>query len=501
MDGLLHGIAVATQWGNLLSCLIGVFVGTLIGVLPGVGPTATISMLLPLTIGLDPVSAIITIAGIYYGAQYGGSTTAILVNIPGEASSVITCLDGYQMAQQGRAGVAIGIAAIGSFIAGTLGAFGIALVSEPLVSFALRFGPPEYFMLMLLGFAVLLVLSRGSFSKSMIMISLGLFLGMVGQDVVTGEERFTFGLLELTDGISIVTLTMGLFGLSEVLLNLEQLAQRSITRLPIGRLLPNLEDWRQSRGAIARGSVLGFFIGVLPGGGAALASFISYTLEKHLSREPERFGRGAIEGVAGPESANNAGAAGSFIPLLTLGLPGNPATAILLGGFILYGVTPGPLLVQNHPEVFWGVIASMYVGNILLLLLNLPLVGVWVRLLRVPYRWLFPLLILFMIIGSYSVARSSFDLTLLLAFGLLGYLLKKLDFDATPLVLAFVLGDKIEVSLRQSLMMGHGSPAILVDRPIALALLVLVLIVAALPLLGAAGDLLRTAKAVNAPDE
>jgi len=497
MEGLLAGFVTILQPTNIFFCFVGALVGTIIGVLPGLGPTATIAMLLPLTVGLDPVTAIIMIAGIYYGASYGGSTTAILVNIPGEAQSVVTCIDGYKMAMKGRAGPAIGIAAIGSFIAGTLGAILIGLASMPLIKFAIRFGPPEYFALMLLGFVVLLVLSKGSVVKSLIMIFTGLLLSTVGQDVITGQARYSFDIPELADGISIVTIAMGLFGMGEVLFNLEDLSRREVQRIPLRHLFPNREDWRLSAMPIARGSVLGFLVGLLPGGGATLASFVSYALEKKVSKHPERFGHGAIEGVAGPEAANNAGAAGSFIPLLTFGLPGNPVTAILLGALILYGVTPGPLMIQTNPAIFWGVIASMYVGNVILLLLNLPLVGVWVQLLRVPYRYLFPPLVLFMIVGSYSINNSVFDVGALLAFGVIGYALRKLDFDSAPLILAFVLGGPIETNLRQSLMMGHGSWLVLLERPISLTILAAALAIAVLPLFGAVRGRLREVRAAN----
>ncbi len=497
MDGLLAGFATVLQPLNIAFCFLGALIGTLIGVLPGLGPTATIAMLLPLTVGLDPVSGIIMIAGIYYGASYGGSTTAILVNIPGEAQSVVTCIDGYRMARQGRAGPALGISALGSFIAGTIGAVAIAFVSMPLVNFAVRFGPPEYFALMLLGFIVLLVLARGSVVKSLIMILAGLFLATIGQDVVTGQPRFTFGLPELTDGVGVVIVAMGIFGMGEVLTNLERLSQRSAEPVPITRLMPSRADWRASAGPIARGSVLGFLVGLLPGGGATLASFVSYTLEKRISRTPERFGKGAIEGVAGPEAANNAGAAGSFIPLLTLGLPGNPVTAVLLGALILYGVSPGPLMIQSRPDIFWGVVASMYVGNVMLLVLNLPLIGLWVQLLRIPYRVLYASLIMFMIVGVYSLGSSVFDVGLLFVFGLVGYGLRKLDFDTAPLILAFVLGGPIELNLRQTLMLGRGSWDYLLGRPIALTILGLALLIAVLPLFGAIRRRLRPVRAAN----
>ncbi|NVO14963.1 MAG: tripartite tricarboxylate transporter permease [Rhodoplanes sp.] len=497
MDGLIGGFITVLQPYNVMFCFLGALIGTLIGVLPGLGPSASIAMLLPLTVGLEPVTAIIMIAGIYYGASYGGSTTAILVNIPGEAQSVMTCIDGYQMAKQGRAGPAIGIAAIGSFIAGTLGAVAIALISMPLVEFAIKFGPPEYFALMLLGFVVLLVLAKGSVIKSLVMILAGLLLSMVGQDVVTGEPRFTFGITELADGVGVVVIAMGMFGLGEIFYNLERLSQRSVQMVPIKQLMPSREDWKLCAGPIARGSVLGFLIGLLPGGGATLASFVSYGLEKRLSAHPERFGKGAIEGVAGPETANNAGAAGSFIPLLTLGLPGNPVTAILLGAFVMYGVAPGPLMIQSKPEVFWSVVASMYVGNVMLLLLNLPLIGVWVQLLKVPYKILYAPLILFILVGGYSLNNSVFDLGLLLFFGLLGYGLRKLAFDTAPLILAYVLGGAIELNLRQTLMLGRGSWEFLLDRPIALTILVSTAVIAVLPLFSVVRKVLSPARAVN----
>lgn len=497
MEGLFAGFASVLQPHNLLFSFVGAFIGTVIGVLPGIGPTAAIAMLLPLTIGLDPVTAIIMIAGIYYGTCYGGSTTAILVNIPGEAQSVVTCIDGYQMARQGRAGVAIGMAAIGSFIAGTLGAVAIGLVSVPLINFAIRFGPPEFFALMALGFVVVLVLSKTSPVKSCIMICAGLALSLVGQDSVTGESRFTFGMPELLDGISIVTVAMGLFGLGEVLYNLERLQSRSIHHVPIKDLLPTREDWRLSTAPILRGSGLGFLIGLLPGGGATLASFISYAVEKRLAKDPSRFGRGAIEGVAGPEAANNAGAAGSFIPLLTLGLPGNAVTAILLSALVLHGVAPGPLMIEKNPQIFWGVVASMYVGNVMLLVLNLPLVGVWVQLLRVPYRMLFPALILFMLIGAYSINNNIFDIVMLLIFGVAGYLLRKLEFDTAPLILAFVLGQPIELALRQSLMMSRGMPEFVLTRPIALTVFAVIAVIVVLPMLKPARRIIVQARAAS----
>jgi putative tricarboxylic transport membrane protein len=491
MEGLLTGFVTVLQPVNIMFCFLGALIGTLIGVLPGLGPTATIAMLLPVTIGLSPVTAIIMIAGIYYGASYGGSTTAILVNIPGEAQSVVTCIDGYRMARQGRAGPALGMAAIGSFIAGTLGALAIALISMPLVEFAIRFGPPEYFALMLLGFVVLLVLARGSAVKSLIMILAGLFFATIGQDVITGQPRFTLGITELTDGVGVVIVAMGIFGMGEVLINLERLSQRAVKPVPIRELMPTREDFRASAGPIARGSIVGFLVGLLPGGGATLASFVSYAMEKRISSTPERFGQGAIEGVAGPEAANNAGTAGSFIPLLTLGLPGNPVTAILLGAFIMYGLSPGPLMIQSRPEIFWGIVASMYLGNVMLLVLNLPLIGIWVQLLRIPYRWLYASLILFMIVGAFSLSNSVFDI------GLLGYGLRRLEFDTAPLILAYVLGGPMEFNLRQTLMLGRGSWEFLLDRPIALTILAATLLIAVLPLFGTIRRMLAPARAAN----
>ena len=450
-----------------------------------------------MTIGLDPVSAIIMIAGIYYGASYGGSTTAILVKIPGEAQSVVTCLDGYKMAQQGRAGSAIAIAAIGSFVAGTVGALAIGLISMPLVEFAIRFGPAENLSLLLLGFIVILVLAKGNVVKSLIMIAAGLLLSMVGQDVITGQPRFTLGIPELTDGFGVVVVAMGIFGLGEVFENVEKFRTRSMQAVPVGSLMPTREDWKRSAMPIARGSVLGFLIGLLSGGGATLASFISYGVEKKFTKHPEEFGNGAVEGVAGPEAANNAGAAGSFIPLLALGLPGNPVTALLLGALIVHNVTPGPLMIQERPEIFWGVIASMYVGNVMLVALNLPLIGIWVQLLKVPYRALYAALILFMIIGAYSLNNNPVEVLLLLLFGVLGYGLRKLRFDTAPLILAFVLGGPIEFNLRQTMMLARDPLDYLMGRPIALTILGFGLLLIVLPMFSKVRQKLMVARAVN----
>jgi putative tricarboxylic transport membrane protein len=474
MEGLLLGFSTALAPTNLLLCLLGAILGTLIGVLPGLGPTATIALILPLTLEMDPIGALILMAGVYYGASYGGSTTAILVNVPGEAQSVVTCLDGHPMARQGRAGAALTLAAVGSFVAGTLGTIALSLVAVPLAGWAVRFGPPEYFALMLAGLVLCSVLGQGGIARNLAMVVLGVALSQIGLDSVTGEERFTGGILELQDGIQIVTLAMGLFGVSEILLLLETSARGSAFARKIGSLWPTRAEWRQSTGAIARGSILGFLIGLIPGGGAVLASFVAYLVEKRISRIPEMFGHGAPAGVAGPEAANNAGATGAFVPLLTLGLPSNSVMALMLGALILYGVAPGPLLMQQRPDLFWGVIASMYIGNVMLIVLNLPLIGIWVKILKIPSSYLLPALLLFTIVGTYSIRNSAFDLYLLLGCGVGGYFLRKLGFELGPLVLAFVIGDRIEATFRQSLMMGRGSFAIFLDRPVALAMIVLV---------------------------
>ncbi|MCC7274284.1 MAG: tripartite tricarboxylate transporter permease [Alphaproteobacteria bacterium] len=466
IDSLLLGFSVALKPVNLLYCFGGVFVGTLIGVLPGIGPVAAMSLLLPATFAIPPESAIILMAGVYYGSMYGGSTTAILVNIPGEAASVVTCLDGYQMARQGRAGPALGIAAMGSFIAGTLAVAGLMLVAPWLARFALRFGPAEYFSLMVLGLSILAYLSHGSLVKAVIMAAVGLILGLVGLDSITAVPRLTFDRMELVDGLGLVPIVMGLFGVAEILANLEQEVKRDIFASRIRNLWPSREDWRRSAGPLARGSVLGFVLGILPGGGAVISSFISYGLEKRLSRTPERFGKGAIEGVAGPEAANNAAAGGGFIPLLTLGIPPNVVMALLLGAFIVHGLQPGPLLMTQNPAIFWGIVASMYIGNLMLLVLNLPLIGIWVQLLRVPYRILFPLILMFCVVGVYTSSGAIFDVYLMIAFGIAGWLMRKLGYEPAPLVLAFVLGPMLENNLRKALLLAHGDFATFVERPI-----------------------------------
>jgi putative tricarboxylic transport membrane protein len=474
---LISGFAVALQPVNLFYCFVGCLIGTLVGVLPGLGPTAAMALLLPATFHVTPVTAVIMLSGIYYGAMYGGSTTSILVNIPGEAASVMTCVDGYQMARQGRAGAALGMSAFASFIAGTLGILGLTLMAPPLASFALKFGPPEYFALMCMGMVVLSFLTGASMIRSLMMACAGIIAGTVGTDTVSGSTRFTFGVTELMDGVGLVPLVMGLFGISEIILNLEQNIDREVFKAKVSGLMPTAADWVASRWALLRGTVIGFLLGILPGGGAVLSSFVAYAVEKRVAKDPARFGKGAIEGVAAPEAANNSAAQAAYIPLLTLGLPANVVMALLLGALILHGVTPGPLLLTKNPDIFWGVVASMYIGNAMLLVLNLPLIGMWVQLLRIPYPFLMPAIVLFCIVGSYTVANSITDVYLMLAFGVFGYLMKKLKFDAPPMVLAFVLGPLIEYYFKSALMYSRGSFVVFVTRPISLACLVVTAIV------------------------
>jgi putative tricarboxylic transport membrane protein len=481
-QGVLYGFQVALQPSNLLYCFVGVFVGTLVGVLPGLGPAAAIALLLPSTFALSPVSAVIMLAGIYYGAMYGGSTTSILVNIPGEAASVVTCLDGHVMARQGRAGAALGMAAFASFIAGTLSVVALTLLAPFLARVSLRFGPPEYFALMILGLTLLTFFTRQSTIKTLMMAAVGLLCGAVGQDTISGRFRFTFGSRTLEDGLGLVPIIMGLFGISEVLLNLERQAQqREIFAPPTTGLLPTRDDWRASTTPILRGSALGFFLGILPGAGAIIASFAAYAVEKRASRHPERFGAGAIEGVAGPEAANNAAAGGAFIPLLTLGIPANAVMAILLGALMIHGLQPGPLLVKQAPDVFWGIITSMYVGNAMLLVLNLPLIAIWARFLRMPYALMYPFILLFCLIGAYSVNHNIGDGIVMWVFGVVGYLLKKLDYEAAPLILALVIGPLMEEALRQSLILSGGSFGIFVVRPITAVVLLAAALLLLLP--------------------
>jgi putative tricarboxylic transport membrane protein len=482
-NNISYGFSVALTPTNIAYCFIGVFIGTLIGVLPGIGPVGAMSILLPTTVQIPPISSIIMLAGIYYGSMYGGSTTSILVNIPGEAASVVTCLDGYRMAQQGRAGPALGIAAFGSFIAGTLSVIGLVFLAPPLGEWALKFGPAEYFSMMVLGMTMLIYLASGSIPKAMMMALVGVLLASVGMDATSATQRFTLGILELNDGIGLIPLAMGLFGISEVLINVEQGLKRELAKEKIKGLLPTRQDWKDSTAPIARGSLLGFLLGILPGGGAVTSSFVSYAVEKRFSRHPEKFGKGAIEGVAGPESANNAATGGGFVPLLTLGIPSNPPMAMLLGALLIHGMQPGPLLMQKQPDLFWGVVTSMYVGNGMLLLLNLPMIGMWVQVLKIPYRILFPLILLFCLIGAYSINNSVADVLIMILFGIVGYLMKKFEYEGAPLILAYVLGPMLETSLRQSLTISSGSFAIFFTRPIAAGGMLLAIFLILSPLL------------------
>jgi putative tricarboxylic transport membrane protein len=467
------GFSVAATPVNLLFCFVGALLGTLIGVLPGIGPIATIAILLPITFGLEPVSALIMVAGIYYGAQYGSSTTAILMSIPGEASSTITCLDGHAMAKRGRAGAALGISAIGSFFAGTVGTLVVAALAIPLTAIALKFGPAEFFSLMLMGLVFAAVLATGSMFHAIIAILVGVLLSTVGPDLVTAELRMTFGVSELDDGINFAILGMGLLGIGEILRNLDQSLSRDVLSKPIGRLLPSLKEFRQSTWPILRGTTIGAILGILPGNGAVLGSFASYAVEKKIAADPSRFGSGAIEGVAGPESANNAGAQTSFVPLLTLGIPPNAVMAVMVGAMTIHGIVPGPQVIKSNPDLFWGLVVSMWVGNLMLLVINLPMIGIWVKLLAVPYRMLFPAIVLFCCIGVYSLSGSVVDIMSLAAFGVLGYVMSKFGFEAAPLVLGMVLGSKMEESLRQSMIISSGEFAIFLTRPISAGLLII----------------------------
>jgi putative tricarboxylic transport membrane protein len=476
-QNLAFGLSVAVSLQNLLYCLVGVVVGTLIGVLPGIGPLATIAMLLPLTYNVPPVAALIMLAGIYYGAQYGGSTTAILVNLPGETSAVVTCLDGHQMARQGRAGPALAIAAIGSFFAGTVGTLLIALAGPPLAAVALRFGAPEYFSLMLMGLVAAAVLAQGDMMKSLAMVVMGLLLGIVGTDVASGLPRFSFGIIELTDGIGFIVLAVGVFAVGEIVSNLGDTADRGTLPPTVATVLPTREDLRRSVGPILRGTGIGAFFGVLPGTGPAIASLASYVVERKVAADPSRFGRGAIEGVAGPEAANNADAQCKFIPMLTLGLPASGVMALMLGALTIQGIQPGPAVMTQRPELFWGLIVSMWIGNLLLVVLNLPLIGLWVKLLEVPYRLLFPAIMAFSAIGIYSVNNSAFDIYLTAVFGILGLVWMKLGFSPTPMLLGFVLGPLVEEHLRRAMLMSRGDPSVFVTRPISLAFLLATVVI------------------------
>ena len=470
LDNLALGFGVAISPTNLFFCLVGALVGTLIGVLPGIGPLATIAMLLPLTYHLEPVTALIMLAGIYYGAQYGSSTTAILVNLPGETSSVVTTLDGYQMARNGRAGAALAIAALGSFFAGTVSTLVIAVASPPLARLGLQFQAPEYFSLMMVGLIGAIVLAHGSVVKAIAVTLLGLFLGLIGTDLNSGNERFTLGFPELADGVGFVIIAMGLFGVADILVNLERQHAPAMTAV-IGRLWPTRAEFRRAAPAAVRGTVLGSLVGVLPGGSAALAAFASYALEKKVARDPSRFGKGAVEGVAGPESANNAASQASFIPTLTLGIPANALMALMMGAMQIFGVTPSPRIITEQPAFFWGIVCSMWIGNLMLLIINLPMIGLWVQLLRLPYRLLHPIILLMCCIGVYSLNNSSFDVLLLLVFGLLGYLLLKFGCEPAPLLLGFVLGPLMEENLRRALLVSRGDPWVFVERPISAVLL------------------------------
>ncbi len=472
-DNLIFGLNVVFQPLNLFYCFIGVFVGTLVGVLPGIGPVGAMAILLPLTFGIAPTAGIIMLAGIYYGSMYGGSTTSIMINLPGEAASVVTTLDGYQMARQGRAGPALGICAFASFIAGTLGVIGLQAIAPPLVKVALSFGPPEFFCLMILGLVILSYLAQKSMAKALMMAGVGIILGTVGLDTMTGMPRFTFGIPELLDGVGLVPLAMGLFGISEIFLNVEKTIRPEIYEMPLKNLLPTRKDWKDSFRAILRGTGIGFFIGALPGPGTSVSSFVSYAVEKKVSQSPEKFGKGAIEGVAGPEAANNAATAGAMVPLLTMGIPGSVAVAILLGAMMIHGITPGPMLVKEHPDLFWGVVASMYIGNVMLLIINLPLIGLWVRLLRVPYSVFYPLILLICLIGSYALNNSIIDVALMVFFGGVGYLMRKLEYEPAPLVLAFVLTPILDNAFRQALILSGGSFSIFLTRPISGACLLI----------------------------
>ncbi len=478
---LAYGLSVVLTLNNIMYCFAGCVIGTLVGVLPGLGPVAAMSLLFPVTLHIPPVSALIMMAGIYYGAMYGGSTTSILVNIPGEAASVITCLDGYRMARKGKAGVALGMSALGSFIGGTLSILALQMVAPPLAKVALAFGFPEYFSLICCGLVVLTFMARSSMAKALMMAAFGIFLGTVGTDLFTGVQKFTFGLKILYDGLGIVPVIMGLFGISEVLLNIEEGVTREIFNTKIKNLFPNLKDWKDSTGPIIRGTGIGFFLGILPGAGPVISSFTSYAVEKKISRHPERFGTGMIQGVAGPETANNAAVGGAFVPLLTLGIPPTPSMALLLGCLLSYGVQVGPLLIKNTPDIFWGVVSSMYIGNVMLLVLNLPLIGLWVKILKVPYAILFPLILLFCVVGVYSINATTDEVVLMIVFGIVGYLMKKYAYEAAPMVMAMILSPLMENNLRQSLALSHGSFAIFFTRPISAVLMTTAIVLLVLP--------------------
>jgi putative tricarboxylic transport membrane protein len=473
LHNLLHGFSVALDPAILVYAFAGCIIGTLVGMMPGLGPLAGISLLLPATFGLNPIIAVVLLAGVYYGAMYGGSTTSILVRIPGEAASVMTCIDGYEMTKNGRAGAALAIAAIGSFIAGTVGVIGLMLLAPTLAAFALRFGPPEYTALLMMGLFILAYMSGGSTIKTLASAALGLLLGMIGIDIMSGYTRFNFEIVELGDGVGIVPVAVGLFGISEILVNAGQGAAPKVQRPRLRDLVPSREEFRLSVGPIARGSLLGFLIGIIPGSAHIISSFVSYGIERRLAKNPDRFGKGAIEGVAGPESANNAAATGAFVPMMALGIPTSPVTAVMIAAIMVHGILPGPLLISQQPDLFWGFVASMYVGNVVLLILNLPMVGVFVNLLRIPYAYLYPCILAFCILGTYSVANSMIDVWIMLIMGGVGYVLRKFQFDLAPIALGLVLAPMLELSLRQSLAMSAGDYGIFLERPIAITMFAL----------------------------
>jgi len=482
LQNLLLGFSVALSPQILVYAFAGCIIGTLVGMMPGLGPLAGISLLLPATFGLNPIIAVVLLAGVYYGAMYGGSTTSILMRIPGEAASVMTCVDGYAMTQNGRAGPALAISAIGSFVAGTLGVLALMLLAPTLAAWALRFGPPEYTALLLMGFFILAYMSGGSVPKTLAMAALGLIFGMVGIDTMTGYTRFQFGVIELGDGIGIVPVAVGLFGISEILLTAGGAEPPKVQRPKLRQLVPSAEEFRLSIGPIGRGSLLGFLIGIIPGSAHIISSFVSYGIERRLSKHPERFGQGAIEGVAGPESANNAAATGAFVPMMALGIPTSPITAVMIAAVMVHGILPGPTMIQQQPELFWGFVASMYVGNVVLLILNLPMVGLFVNLLRIPYAYLYPCILCFCLLGVYAVANSVVDVWIMLAMGAIGYGLRKFGYDLAPIALGLVLAPMLELSVRQSLAMSAGDYLIFVERPIAATMLGLGLLIMLLSL-------------------
>ena len=484
LQNLSLGFSVAFSPINLLYCFFGALVGTLVGVLPGISPLNTVAMLLPFTFGMEPTSALIMLAGIFYGAQYGGSTSAILVNVPGETSAVVTCLDGHQLAKQGKAGKALGIAAIGSFIAGTFATLLVAAISTPLSQLALRFNSPEYFSLMLMGLVAAIILGGGSTAKSILMVLLGILFGLVGIDVNSGAARMTFGFPELAEGMDFVPVVVGLFGVGEVLYNLEKKQDRSVTKGKITGLLPTRKEFKECLPSILRGTVLGSIMGVLPGGGAALPPFASYALEKKISKHPERFGQGELKGVAGPEAANNAGAQTSFIPLLTMGIPSNSLMALMIGAMMIHGIQPGPLVIQNQPNMYWGLVASMWIGNLMLVIINLPLVRMWASLLKLPYRMLFPAIIMFCCVGAFASANNTFNIWLMIIWGLVGYFFKKIGISAAPMILGYVLGPMLEENFRRAMFISDGSLLVFVQRPISavlLAVTVILLVILLIP--------------------